>query len=257
MTTSSVVVHPDAEVLAESVAARLATRIIDAQAARGRASIVLTGGRIAARVHRALAASPVRHAIDWSGVDWWWGDDRFLPEGDPERNATQAHESLLSVLPVDPARVHSMPASDGPDGDDPERAAARYAAELAAAAGPGSQPLPHFDVLMLGVGEDAHVASVFPEQPAVYESRPVVAVRGAPKPPPRRITLTFPAINSAEEVWLIASGAGKADAVALALSGAGRNQAPAAGVRGVAATRWLLDQSAAATVPASFRSLLR
>ncbi|ADD42100.1 6-phosphogluconolactonase [Stackebrandtia nassauensis] len=257
MTAASVAVHPDAEVLAQSVAARLATTIIDAQAERGEASIVLTGGRIAARFHSALAASPVRHAIDWSRVDFWWGDERFLPAGDPDRNETQARESLLAKLPVDPARVHPMPASDGPDGDDPEAAAARYAAELAAASRPGHQQHPHFDVVMLGVGEDAHVASVFPEQPAVYENRPVVAVRGAPKPPPRRITLTFPTINSADEVWLIASGGGKADAVALAMSGAGPKQAPAAAVAGATNTRWLLDKDAAAALPSKFRSLLR
>ncbi|MGH8880306.1 MAG: 6-phosphogluconolactonase [Stackebrandtia sp.] len=257
MTTTGVVVHPDADVLALSVAARLTTTIIDAQADRGEASVVLTGGRIAAKVHAALAASPVRHAIDWSRVDLWWGDERFLPSGDSRRNETQARDELLTALPLNPARVHPMPTSDGPDGDDPEAAAARYAVALANAAGPGSQAVPNFDVLMLGVGEDAHVASVFPGQPAIYESRPVVGVRGAPKPPPRRITLTFPALNAAQEVWLIASGAGKADAVGVALSGAGPKQAPAAGVRGLAATRWLLDRAAAGSVPPRFRSPLR
>lgn len=257
MTAASVAVHPDAEVLAQSVAARLTTTIIDAQAERGQASVVLTGGRIAARVHQAVATGAVRHAIDWSRVDFWWGDERFLPSGDPERNETQARQSLLDALPIDPARVHPMPAADGPDGDDPEAAAARYAAELAAASRPGNQQHPHFDVVMLGVGEDAHIASVFPEQPAIYETRPVVAVRGAPKPPPRRITLTYPTINSAAEVWLIASGSGKSDAVALAMSGAGPKQAPAAGVRGVNNTRWLLDKDAARALPSRFRSLLR
>ncbi|CAM3257481.1 6-phosphogluconolactonase [Stackebrandtia soli] len=254
MTAASVVVHPNADVLAQSVAARLATSIIDAQAARGEASIVLTGGRIAKAVYTALGASPIRDAIDWGRVDFWWGDERFLPSGDPERNETQARDSLLDTLPVDPARVHAMPAPDGPDGDDPEAAAARYAAELATAAGPGSRTMPHLDVVMLGIGEDAHVASVFPGHPAVYESRDVVAVRGAPKPPSTRITLTFGGINTADEVWLIAAGGGKADAVALALSGSGPTQTPAAGVAGVAHTRWLLDRSAAVALPARFRS---
>ena len=102
-----------------------------------------------------------------------------------------------------------MPASDGPAGNDPEAAAARYADELATASRPGHATLPHFDVLMLGVGEDGHVASVFPEHPVAYETRPVSAVRGSPKPPPIRLTLTLPAINTAEEVWLIAAGAGQ------------------------------------------------
>jgi 6-phosphogluconolactonase len=255
VTESSVVVHADADLLAEAVAARLLIRLLDAQAGRGLAGVVLTGGRVAAKVYRAVAASPARDAVDWSRVEFWWGDERFLPAGHPERNETQARAALLDAVPVDPARVHPMPPSDGPDGDDPEAAAARYAAALAAAAKPGSEVLPHFDLLLLGVGEDGHVASVFPEHPAAYESRPVVAVRGAPKPPPVRISLTLPAINTAEEVWLVATGPDKADAVGMALSGAGPVQLPAAGVAGVDRTLWLLDRAAAARVGPRLRSL--
>ena len=255
MSETAVVVHADPKLLAEAVAARLIVRLLDAQAERGGAGVVLTGGRVAADVYAALRDSPARDAVDWSTVDFWWGDERFLPPGHPDRNETQARAALLDALPVDPARVHPMPASDGPDGDDPEAAAARYAAELARAARPGTASLPHFDVLLLGVGEDGHVASVFPEHPVAYETRPVAAVRGAPKPPPVRLTLTIPAINTAEEVWLIATGDGKASAVRLALSGGGPVQVPAAGVHGVNRTLWLLDRAAAAEVPPRLRSL--
>lgn len=255
MSEASVAVHADAELLAQTVAARLVVRLLDAQAARGQAAMVLTGGRIAAAVYRAVAALPARDAVDWSRVDVWWGDERFLPAGDPERNETMARAALLDAVPLDPARIHPMPASDGPAGADPEEAAARYAAELAAAARPGTALLPHFDVLLLGVGEDGHVASVFPEHPVHYESRPVSAVRGSPKPPPVRTTLTLPAINTAEEVWLVASGADKAHAVGMALVGAGPVQLPAAGVLGTGRTLWLLDRAAAADVPARLRSL--
>jgi 6-phosphogluconolactonase len=261
MSTSGVVVHGGPELLAEAVAARLVTRLIDAQAARGAAGVVLTGGRIADAVHRAVRDSPARDAVDWSRVDFWWGDERFLPSGDPERNETQARAALLDALPLDPARVHPMPASDGPDGSDPEAAAARYARELAAAAGPGHQAVPTFDVLMLGVGEDGHVASIFPEHPAAhpdgYRDLTVVAVRGAPKPPPVRLSLTPPVLNTADEVWLVAAGDGKSKAVGLALAGAGPVQVPAAGVRGTDNTLWLLDRAAAAELPASFFSPLR
>jgi len=133
MSEASVVVHADASLLAEAVAARLAVRLLDAQAGRGEAGVVLTGGRIAADVYRALCASPAREAVDWSRVDVWWGDERFLPSGDPERNETQARADLLDALPLDPARVHPMPPTDGPDGDDPEAAAAAYAEALAKA----------------------------------------------------------------------------------------------------------------------------
>ena len=135
---------------------------------------------------------------------------------------------------------------------DPEAAAAAYAAELAKATRPEDHgPVPRFDVLMLGVGEEGHVASIFPESPAAYESRPVVAVRGCPKPPPTRLTLTFPAIAAATDVWLMTSGAEKAGAVALALGGAGAIQVPAAGVHGRAHTLWLLDRESAAKLPPS------
>jgi 6-phosphogluconolactonase len=249
--TVDVVVHSEPEVLAEAVAARLLVSLVDAQAGRGEASVVLTGGRVAAAVYRAVAASPARHAVDWERVGIWWGDERFLPAGDPERNETQAREAFGGLL--EQAAVHPMPATDGPDGTDPEAAAARYAAQLATAGHPARHP--HFDVLLLGVGEDGHVASIFPEQPAAYEDRPVCAVRGAPKPPPTRISLTLPIINSAEQVWLVAAGQGKADAVEMAFSGAGPVQVPAAGVRGVDRTLWLLDRAAASQIRQRIRSL--
>lgn len=255
VTETSVVVHADPDVLAQAVAARLVVKLIDAQAARGLAGVVLTGGRVAAAVLRAVGELPARDAVDWRHVDLWWGDERFLPAGHPDRNETQAREALLDKLPLDPARLHAMPASDGPDGDDPEAAAARYAGELAGAARPGTAELPHFDVLMLGVGEDGHVASVFPEHPVGYETRPVSAVRGSPKPPPVRVTLTLPAINTAEEVWLVAAGTDKAAAVGMAITGAGPVQLPAAGVSGVSRTLWLLDRAAAEHVPQRARSL--
>lgn len=248
-------VHANADLLAHAAAARLAIRLLDAQAARGSASVVLTGGGIAARLYAALRETPTRDAVDWSRVDFWWGDERFLPAGHPERNETQARAALLDAVPADPARVHPMPASDGVDGNDPEAAAARYADELVAAARPGTARLPHFDVVLLGVGEDGHVASVFPEHPAAYETRPVSAVRGSPKPPPNRITLTLPALNTAEEVWLIAAGSAKASAVGMALAGGGPVQVPAAAVHGVERTFWLLDRLSAAEVAPPLRSL--
>ncbi|MFG2784641.1 6-phosphogluconolactonase [Streptomyces prunicolor] len=259
MSTPQLVVHRDKELMAQAAAARLITKIVDAQASRGYASIVLTGGRNGNGLLAALAGQPARDAIDWGRLDLWWGDERFLPEGDPERNVTQAREALLDAVPLDPKRVHAMPASDGLYGNDVEAAAAGYAEELARSAGPETMrsaaaaaggSVPTFDVLMLGVGPDTHVASLFPELPAVRETeRTVVGVHGAPKPPPTRVTLTLPAIRSAREVWLLAAGEDKAEAAAIALSGAGEIQAPAAGAQGRARTLWLLDAAAASQLP--------
>lgn len=249
-TPGTVVVHRDAGMLARAVAARLVTHLVDAQAARGTASVVLTGGGIGIATLRELQAAPARDAVDWPRLDVWWGDERFLSTGNPARNDTQARAALLSAVAVDETRVHPIAGPDGPDGDDPERAAERYAAELARAAHPEDHgPVPRFDVLLLGIGPEGHTASIFPESPAVHDERPVVAVRGCPKPPPTRITLTLPAINAAQEVWLVAAGEEKATAVHLALSGAGPVQIPAAGVAGRAQTRWLLDTSAASRLP--------
>lgn len=256
MTAPQVVVHRDKDLMAQAAAARLITKIVDAQAARGSASVVLTGGRNGNALLDAIAGAAARDAVDWARLDLWWGDERFLPDGDPERNLTQARAALLDSVPLDPARLHPIPASDGPDGNDPEAAAERYAAELTKAAQPGGRSLidghsvPSFDVLLLGVGPDTHVASLFPEHPGVRETeRPVIAVRGAPKPPPTRISLTLPAIRAAREVWLLAAGEDKAKAVAIALGGAGEIQAPAAGARGTHRTLWLLDSTAAAHLP--------
>ena len=142
-----------------------------------------------------------------------------------------------------------MPSSDA-GFDEPEEAAAWYAEQLAAAADEGGS-MPRLDLLMLGMGPEGHVASIFPDSPAAFDERPVVAVRNCPKPPPTRVSLGFAAINSAEEVWLLVAGEGKAPAVAAALEGdAEPVDLPAAGVHGVRATRWLLDRAAASKLPA-------
>ncbi|MCH7230124.1 6-phosphogluconolactonase [Glycomyces sp. L485] len=251
--SGAVIVHEDADVLSEAVASRLINRLADAQAHRGEASVVLTGGRIAAKVYAHVLASRVRGVVDWAKVDFWWGDERFLPSGDPERNETQAREAFLDLLPVDPDRVHPMPAADVVD--TPEEAAAIYAAELDAAS--GGAGVPQFDLLLLGIGEDGHVASLFPENPALAAAgQAVVGVHDAPKPPPQRVSLTMPTINSALAAWIIASGSGKAEAVGEALAGppsakpASREsaQSPAGRVQAQGHTRWLIDADAAANL---------
>jgi len=246
-----VVVHPDADVLAEATAARLLTRLVDLQSDHSPVHVVLTGGTVGIAVLRAVAASPVRGAVDWSDVHVWWGDERFLPDGDPDRNEVQAREALLDALgdalPAD--HVHAMPARTAqvPDTD----AAARlYAAELARhAPADAALAVPSFDVLLLGMGPDGHVASLFPGHATLSVSdRTVVGEEDSPKPPPPRVSLTFPAIQAAAEVWVVAAGDGKADAVAAALRGAPATEVPAAGAVGVARTLWLLDVAAASHV---------
>lgn len=244
------IIHRDADMLAKAVAARVITGLVDVQSSRGSASLVLTGGTVGIATLAEIAASPARDAVDWRHLDIWWGDERFLPSGDPERNETGARAALLDHVDLDPARVHVM---RGPDsGLTAEESADAYAEELRRAARPEDHaPAPSFDILLLGMGPDGHVASLFPGMPALYDTRPVVAVHGAPKPPPTRISLTLPVIQAAREVWVVAAGEEKASAVRLALSGSGPVQIPAAGARGRQRTLFLLDRASATKIPAS------
>jgi 6-phosphogluconolactonase len=250
----TIVVSKDAEILAAAVAARLLTRLVDAQALRGTASVVLTGGGVGIASLAAVRASAARAAVDWRRVDVWWGDERFVAADSDDRNDKQAREALLDSLDLDPARVHPMPALGGPDGNDADAAASRYADELLGAA-PSDGDVPAFDVLLLGMGPEGHTASIFPESPAAHDERTAFAVHGCPKPPPTRISMGFEAINAAREVWMVVAGDDKAPAVAMALGGAGRVQLPAAGVAGRAQTLWLLDEAAASKLPKGLRRL--
>jgi 6-phosphogluconolactonase len=235
--------YADKAALVAAAGERLADEITSVVEFRGRASIVLTGGGTGIGLLQHLVDRGEK--IDWSKVHLYWGDDRFVPEDDDERNYKQAREALIDRIGIPAANVHPMAASDGEFGDDLDAAALAYEQLLAANAEPG-EPTPFFDVHLLGMGPEGHVNSLFPHTHAVREkTRMVIGVRDSPKPPPQRITLTLPAIQRSREVWLIVSGAEKADAVADAVGGAKPDDVPAAGAVGRDATVWLLDEDAA------------
>jgi 6-phosphogluconolactonase len=247
--TAQVQVHDDADALARTVARLLLERLAGAQERGEVPQIGLTGGTIADRLHHALAGQSPGSGVDWSQVVVWWGDERFVPADDPERNAGQARRALLDAVPVDPAHVHEVGAADGhATAEDAAQAYSRALREHGAGA---------FEVLMLGIGPDAHVASLFPRHPALaVDDEVAVAVHDSPKPPPDRVTLTLPALNRSRAVWFLASGDGKADAVSAALGLADTDptdaqvrECPASGVRGQQETVWHLDPGAAAHLP--------
>ncbi|MCB2175224.1 MAG: 6-phosphogluconolactonase [Actinomycetales bacterium] len=236
-------VHPDKPSLADAVAARLLTALIDVQAEREIAEIALTGGSMGAATVAAVGRAPARSCVDWSRVRVWWGDERYLPTGHPDRNDTQADDAGLLALGLDPALVHRVA---GPDRvDSVEQSAADYADQIRGAGGGA------FDVVMLGMGPDAHVASLFPHHPAQRTTGAItVAVHDSPKLPPDRVSLTFEALERSRQVWFLVAGPDKAEAVAAAQApDADRWDVPAVGVHGMDATLWLIDLAAAARLP--------
>lgn len=246
--TVRVVVHPDAAALARAVAEEflaLAGSPPPADRMPAVHEVALTGGTIADAIHREIAALAPSAGVDWAGVRFWWGDERFVPADSPDRNAAQARAALLDTLSGLPAgalpadRVMEMPSSD--EASDVVAGAAAYGATMRAE-GTGD-----FALVMLGIGPDGHVASLFPGSPQLdVTDRIAVAVTDSPKPPPERISLTFAALNRAEQVWFVASGAEKADAVARALAEVGSvTETPARGLAGPRLT-WHLDLPAAA-----------
>lgn len=242
-----VVVHPDPETLTSAIAARLVTRIIDLQSVDAPIHLVLTGGTVGIASLAEVATMAAANAIDWTGVHIWWGDERFLPAGDQDRNATQAREALLERLGelLPEKNIHEMPAKGGENGAaTPEEAADLYAKELASFAPDGSLT-PSFDILLLGMGPDGHIASLFPGHEALeVTGTSAVGVHGSPKPPPLRVSLTYSAINEAKEVWFLVAGSEKSEAVSKALGGAPKDEIPATGALGKKKTLWLVDLAA-------------
>lgn len=243
-------VFSDSAALAGQVAERLLAQVAELQDAGITPHLALTGGTIADAMHHEIARRHSRPGVahvDWQRVHLWWGDERWVPSESPSRNALQARHAMLASLPVPPHHVHEMASSDG--GRSLADGVSAYVNELA-------QHWPGvFDVVMLGMGPDGHVASLFPGSTQLDEADALVAgVSDSPKPPPERITLTLPALDRANAVWFLASGSEKAPAVAAALSSVlsqspADTALPAARVRGRLSTTWFLDAAAAADLP--------
>ena len=188
-------------------------------------------------VHAELARMGAGSDVDWSRVVLWWGDERFVAADSDDRNARQAMPAFGDRLAFDPAKVHEVPSTA--DASSVDEAAAAYSAQLREH-GAGS-----FEVLMLGMGPDGHVASLFPGSPQLdVDDQVAVGVTGSPKPPPERVSLTFAALNRSRSVWFLVSGEEKAGAVARALApGTDLHEIPAAGVTGELETIWFLDRA--------------
>jgi 6-phosphogluconolactonase len=228
--------------VAAAVAERFLQRVIAAQGRGEEPHVALTGGSIAHAIHQQIAQHPAAQDVDWDRVVFWWGDERFVSPDGAARNALDARAVFLDK--VGASQVHEMPSTAA--APDVAAAAAAYS-DLVRTAGPVE-----FDLVMLGLGPDGHVASLFPGHAELDVGDAVaVPVTDSPKPPPERVSLTFPTLNRTRAVWFVVTGEEKADAVSRALADDGDvHDTPARGISpaprdGAGETIWFLDLAAA------------
>lgn len=240
MSVERVYRYRTAEDLATSMAGRLAHRMVELQAEHGRVHLALTGGSTAVPMYEAFATLAQATSLDASNLELWWTSERYVPTTDQRRNSTKALSLLARTVTMVSSQVHPMPSSTGTS--DADEAAFIYANELGDV---------QFDICLLGIGRDGHVAAIYPDHPSLEvqseTSLLAMGVSDAPEPPHERLTLSLNAINRSREVWLVASGEAKSEIVARALQH--DPQLPAGLVHGASATNWFLDAEAAQLLP--------
>jgi 6-phosphogluconolactonase len=238
-------VYRDAAALADRAAARIAQAAAESIRHRGRFTLVLAGGSTPRKAYAVLATGEGEHNVDWSRTLVFFGDERHVPHDDPRSNYRMAYESLLSVAPIAADQVLAIP-TEQPTA---EKCAEAYAAALVKFFALPAGTMPVFDLVLLGLGDDGHTASLFPGAKALAVSDKIAtwSPPGALPPPVDRITLTYPAINAARHVMFLVSGANKAQALRDVVAGdAPKSERPAAGVHPAEGKlTWLVDESAA------------
>lgn len=241
--------------IAPAAAESSARQLAEALTRRGVAHLVVTGGSVGTATAAALPEALTEAGADLSGLHIWWGDERFVDPDSSDRNEVGVRETMLNPLReagLPERNIHPMPSAS--DGMSLEQAAAWYGQQLDLAG--GDEPFrtrgrAFFDVLWLGMGPDGHVASLFPEHPDQRETgASAVPVEDSPKPPPQRISLTWPVLNSARHVAFLVSGADKAEAVVGGHGSIDPWPVPASAVRGLESTTWYMDRDAAGGLPA-------
>ncbi len=243
-------IYADLDALSRAAAEHWVASAEAAQSARGAFHVALAGGSTPRRLYQRLAGPDFRERVNWAGVHIWFGDERAVPPDAPESNYRMAREALLDHVPIPPNQVHPMQTTGLPL---PE-AAQRYAQALAQAvpADAGGQPL--LDLVLLGLGEDGHTASLFPGTDILDERRRQVAAVHVPRLDAWRLSLTYAALDSAREALFLVAGAGKADIVQRLFAAAPAEPLPAQRVRPRGEVLWYLDEAAAARLPQELRN---
>jgi 6-phosphogluconolactonase len=229
----------DPSTVAAATADRFVATVAAAIEERGVARVALSGGGTPKQVYPLLLEPARRDAIDWSRVEWFWGDERAVPPDHAESNFGVAYGMLLSQLrDVRADRIHRMPA----EAEDLDAAALSHESEIRLAFGVHGGDLPAFDLIWLGMGPDGHTASLFPGSLALDESQRWVVANWAPQPEAWRMTMTYPILNAGRDVIFVVTGADKADP--LRRIRAGDADLPAGRVTGDA-VEWIVDAAAA------------
>jgi 6-phosphogluconolactonase len=243
-----IVVLPDLPAVAAEAAERTVAVCARAAAARGACAIALSGGETPKSLYARLASEPYAGRMPWDRLHVFWGDERCVPPDDPHSNYRLAREQLLSKVPVPEAQVHRMPADTG----DHRAAAAAYDATLRAVLPLTVDGWPRFDLVLLGLGDNAHTASLFPRTEGVRVRDRAVFAEFIQNAGMWRMTLTVPVLVRAAETLFLVAGASKAEAVRAAIEGpADPLEVPAALIRPVdGRVVWLLDEAAASRLAA-------
>jgi len=230
--------------LANAAAEYVSQLSAQAIAARGRFTVALSGGSLPKLLCPPLVAESLRNQVGWSSWHIFWADERCVPLTSPDSNYHSAREYLFDHVDIPPTQIYALV-----DSLDPAAAATVYQEKLAQVFQPTPNQLPRFDLILLGVGEDGHTASLFPDHPLLDETeRWVAPIFDSPKPPPKRITLTLPVINNARQVAFLTAGIGKAKALSQIMKITAR--LPAGMVQPKNGDlHWFVDEAAAAGLP--------
>jgi len=233
-------IYATAEELAQGAASILGSLLHTGAHDRGMATLALSGGGTPRRVYQVLASQALRPLVPWERIHVFWGDERCVPPEHPDSNFRMADEALLRHVPIPGANIHRMKGELPPD-----QGRAMYEQELSAVFHLAAGTMPEFDVVLLGLGDDGHTASLFPGTDSLSEgTRPVTSVF-VEKLRSNRVTLTLPAINNARHIIFLVSGRGKAAILGEVLKN-GEQKFPAQRVRPIKGDlRWLIDQEAA------------
>ena len=228
----------DGQSVAKNAAEAFFAKMDEVLATKAEATVAIPGGTVGIATLAEIAASERAASFDFNRINFWWGDERFVASDSSDRNQLQAENALLKNLKLDNSKVHAFPSAD--KGLELPQAATDFANHVAAVK-------PHFDVVLLGMGPDGHIASLFPGKPLPEKGQWVIAEDDSPKPPPERLSFTYEALNSADEVWFVVAGSDKQDAVAVAM-GDSPDDLPVGRVHGQILTQWFIDATAGTRV---------